>query len=118
MKSFVSFQKPFMGKEKARSHSAIVLVIWSFPYTYLAHTLKFLWIVRSESMWCPSQVDGWMDGFTIGYWCFHRFKECSMAQALPYAGSTIAVRLVIPKNKTPPRLQLLGKHNHAIEKKM
>jgi len=28
-----------------------------------------------------------MDGFTIGYWCCHRFKECSMAQALPYAGS-------------------------------
>ena len=63
-------------------------------------------------------MDGWMDGFTIGYWCCHRFKECSMAQALPYAGSTIAVRLVIPKNKTPPRLRLLGKHNHAIEKKM
>ena len=36
-------------------------------------------------------MDGWMDGFTIGYWCFHRFKECSMAQALPYAGSTITV---------------------------
>ena len=64
------------------------------------------------------RMDGTMDGFTIGYWCCHRFKECSMAQALPYAGSTIAVRLVIPKNKTPPRLQLQGKHNHAVEKKV
>ena len=74
--------------------------------------------VESESLKVGKSLDGWMDGFTIGYWCCHRFKECSMAQALPYAGSTIAVRLVIPKNKTPPRLQLLGKHNHAIEKKM
>ena len=45
-------------------------------------------------------------------------RNVKWSKALPYAGSTIAVRLVIPKNKTPPRLQLLGKHNHAIEKKM
>ena len=53
MKSFVSFQKPFMGKEKARGHSAILLVIWSFPYLCLANT-KFLWIVWQTP-------GGWMD---------------------------------------------------------
>ena len=31
-------------------------------------------------------LDGWMDGFTSGYWCCHRSKDCSMAQTLPYAG--------------------------------
>ena len=41
-----------------------------------------------------------MDG-----WIYYRvlvlphLKECTMTQALPYAGSTIAVRPVIPKNK-------------------
>ena len=53
MKSFVSFQKPFMGKEKACGHSAIFLVIWSFPYLCLANT-KFLWIVWQTP-------GGWMD---------------------------------------------------------
>ena len=29
----------------------------------------------------------WMDGFTSGYWCFQRFKDCSNC----YAGSTTVV---------------------------
>ena len=39
-------------------------------------------------------MDGWMDGFTIGYWCCHRFKECSMAQALPYAGVNVELSCI------------------------
>ena len=43
----------------------------------LDHVLKFTFCQLST---------GWMDGFTCcGYWFYHRSRECSMAQTLPYA---------------------------------
>ena len=26
-------------------------------------------------------------GLTVGYWCFHRFRECSQAHTYPYKAS-------------------------------
>ena len=78
-----------MGKEKARGHSAILLVIWSFPYLCLANT-KFLWIVWQTP-------GGWMD--LLSGTGVAPLKGMYNDPSPSLAGSTIAVRPVIPKNK-------------------
>ena len=58
----------------------------------------------------PLQVNGWMDGFTMGYWCCHRFKECWMP-SLASAQALRSGRLLAPK----VLLEYMTYDNHPIQ---
>ena len=44
---------------------------------------------NSHTLCKPSNIKYGLDwiGLTVGYWCFHRSRECSQAQTLPYKAS-------------------------------
>ena len=44
-----------------------------------------------------------IDGFISGYWCFHRYKDYSTAQTVPYASSTIAPAMDLASKKEGKR---------------